>query len=237
MFYWLWKCKSNTLINNHFITKYNVHGMVTRHSRRIVPWYSTTSQFFNVTFYTLLHFGYRYKEVNATLNNHVEWLRWPKNISRSCRGQRKSCCQLAILGKVSKPWWVCPWCWLWNNDSGKRPLHRRPTDLKPLDFKFHVVLPNVFAVFALLPAVAILAVPDVVPAVQQHGATGGPHLHLQPQPFLVFGKGNQYGGYFLGKKRFKLKNWLCQSNINIEIWTTNRKYLNIHANSDKIKIV
>ena len=31
------KCKSNTLINNHFIIKFKVHGMVTRRSRRLVP--------------------------------------------------------------------------------------------------------------------------------------------------------------------------------------------------------
>ena len=27
MFYWLRRCKSNTLINNHFIIKYKVHGI------------------------------------------------------------------------------------------------------------------------------------------------------------------------------------------------------------------
>ena len=32
-----WKFKSNTLINNHFIIKYKVHGIVTRHSRRDIP--------------------------------------------------------------------------------------------------------------------------------------------------------------------------------------------------------
>ena len=48
MFYWLWKLKSNTLINNHFIIKYKVYGMVTRRNRRLIPWYSTTSLFFDV---------------------------------------------------------------------------------------------------------------------------------------------------------------------------------------------
>ena len=36
MFYWLWKCMSDSLINNYFIIKYKVHGMVTRRSHRLV---------------------------------------------------------------------------------------------------------------------------------------------------------------------------------------------------------
>ena len=61
MFYsWLRRYKSNTLINNHFIIKYKVDGTCIWSSgaglRRLVPWYSKTSLFFNVTFYTLMHF-------------------------------------------------------------------------------------------------------------------------------------------------------------------------------------
>ena len=55
-FFWLWQFKSNTLINNHFIIKYFKNGMVTLRSRRSVPWYSTTTLFFKVTFHTLIHF-------------------------------------------------------------------------------------------------------------------------------------------------------------------------------------
>ena len=65
MFYWLWKCKSNTLINNHFIIKYKVHGMVPRRSRRLVPWYS----FFQLLFILYYNLLAMYTEINATLNN------------------------------------------------------------------------------------------------------------------------------------------------------------------------
>ena len=46
--------------------------MVTRRSRRFIPWYSTTSLFFKVTFHTFNTFNTllaRYTEVNATINN------------------------------------------------------------------------------------------------------------------------------------------------------------------------
>ena len=50
MYYWLWKFKTNTLINNHFIIKY-LKNMVW--SNDAVAVYFTTSLFFNVTLYTL----------------------------------------------------------------------------------------------------------------------------------------------------------------------------------------
>ena len=56
MFYQLWKFKVDTLIINHFIIENNLYGMVVRRSLRWVPWRSTTSLFFNVTLYTLIHF-------------------------------------------------------------------------------------------------------------------------------------------------------------------------------------
>ena len=43
--------KLNTLINNHFIIKYNLHCMVTLCSIRWVPWRSATSLFFSDSLY------------------------------------------------------------------------------------------------------------------------------------------------------------------------------------------
>ena len=51
MFYWLWKLKSNTLINNHFIIKYKVYGMVTR--RNPTPFNSVI--FHNVIFFSMFY--------------------------------------------------------------------------------------------------------------------------------------------------------------------------------------
>ena len=55
------------MINNHFIVKYNLYGMVTRRSLHWVPWRSTTSLFFNVTLYTLIHFWLSTKKVKYQL--------------------------------------------------------------------------------------------------------------------------------------------------------------------------
>ena len=64
-----YKFKSNTLKNNHFITKYKVHGIVNRRSRRGVPLCSTTSLVFNVTRYTLIHNWLFTQKPNSDLND------------------------------------------------------------------------------------------------------------------------------------------------------------------------
>lgn len=69
--------------------------------------------------------------------------------------------------------------------------------LGALDLEFHVVLPRGLAVLALLPAVAVPAVPDLLPAVQQHRPTfrpGTPKLFYAPQvlfsQYLCYGQNN-----------------------------------------------
>ena len=68
-FYQLWKFKLDTFINNPFIIESNLYGIVTRCSLRWVPWRSTTSLFFNVTFYTWIHFWLGTHKSNTILNN------------------------------------------------------------------------------------------------------------------------------------------------------------------------
>ena len=74
MFYQLWKFNLDTLIINHFIIENNLYGMVTRRSLRWVPWRSTTSLFFNVTLYTLIHFWLGTQKSNTNLNNFFSWI-------------------------------------------------------------------------------------------------------------------------------------------------------------------
>ena len=79
MFYQLWKFELYTLIINHFITKNNLYGMVTRRSLRWVSWRSTTSLFFIVTLYTLRHFWlstqksmiYMYRHISRAVHEHL----------------------------------------------------------------------------------------------------------------------------------------------------------------------
>ena len=54
---------------NHFIIKYILYGMVTRRSLPWDPWRSTTSLFFHVTLYILIHFGSSTHKSNTNLNN------------------------------------------------------------------------------------------------------------------------------------------------------------------------
>ena len=68
IFNYLWKIKQTTLIIDHFIIKYKLHGMVIRRSRRSVPWRSTTSLFFDVTFYTLILFWLGTQKSNTNFN-------------------------------------------------------------------------------------------------------------------------------------------------------------------------
>ena len=65
MFYQLWKCKLDTLL------------LIILSSKTIIwyghpaqsPWRSTTSLFFNVTLYTLLHFWLSTQKSNTNLND------------------------------------------------------------------------------------------------------------------------------------------------------------------------
>ena len=67
MFYVLVKFKPDTLIINHFIIKYKLHGMVTRRSLCWVPWSSTTSFFFQCYSLHFITFLARYTEVKYHL--------------------------------------------------------------------------------------------------------------------------------------------------------------------------
>ena len=69
MFYQLWKFKLDTLIINHFISKYILYGMATRRSLRWFPWRSTTSLFSHVTLYILIHFGSNTQRSKTNFNN------------------------------------------------------------------------------------------------------------------------------------------------------------------------
>ena len=69
MFYQFWKIKLDTLMINHFIIEKNLYGMVTRRSLRWVLWLSTTSLFFNVTLYTLIHLWLGIQKSYANFNN------------------------------------------------------------------------------------------------------------------------------------------------------------------------
>ena len=69
MFYQFWKFKLDTLINNHFLIKYILYGMVTRRSLRWVPWRSTTSLFSHVILYILIHFRSSTQKSNTNFNN------------------------------------------------------------------------------------------------------------------------------------------------------------------------
>ena len=78
MFYQLWKLDKNTLIINHFIIKYILHGMVTRSIQRGVPGLFHSVIFLNVNLYTLIHFLARYK-VKYQLKQsyfHAYWIWW-----------------------------------------------------------------------------------------------------------------------------------------------------------------
>ncbi len=55
----------------------------------------------------------------------------------------------------------------------KEDFNPRVTYLHALNFEFHVVLPGCFAIFSLLPAVAITSVADLLSRVEQHRATLG----------------------------------------------------------------
>ena len=68
MFYQLWKVKSYSLIINHFITKNNLYGLVTRRCLHSVPWRSTTLLFFIVTLYTLRYFWLSTQKLHTNLN-------------------------------------------------------------------------------------------------------------------------------------------------------------------------
>ena len=54
---------------NYFIIENNLYGMVTRRSVRWLLWRYTTSLFFNVTFYTLIHFWLGKQKSNTNLHN------------------------------------------------------------------------------------------------------------------------------------------------------------------------
>ena len=54
---------------NHLINRYKLHGIVNRRSRRWVPLRSTTSLFFNVTHYTLIHIWLFTQKPNSNFND------------------------------------------------------------------------------------------------------------------------------------------------------------------------
>ena len=68
MFYQLWKFKLDTLMIDYFIIENNLYGMVTRRNLRWLLWRYTPSLFFNVTFYTLIHFWLGKQKSNTRLN-------------------------------------------------------------------------------------------------------------------------------------------------------------------------
>ena len=84
-----WKLNLNTL--HHFIMKYKLHGMVTRHSRRWIPWCSTTSVFSSLevkyqllpSFYMNIKFDELFSEIDNVLQrkrvsvkvNHISRIR------------------------------------------------------------------------------------------------------------------------------------------------------------------
>jgi len=78
-----------------------------------------------------------------------------------------------------------------------------PTHLHSLDLKLHVVFPYGLAVLAFLPAVAVAAVPDAVPVVQQHGATGRTLQHLTALPLPMSGERQQHTRYLLKQDMVK----------------------------------
>ena len=92
MFYQLSKFKLEMLKNNHFIIENNLYGMFTRRSLLWVPWRSTTSLFFNINIYTLIHFWLRTQKSNNKRNDLLfSWIsNWATEWNWQCFTKKES---------------------------------------------------------------------------------------------------------------------------------------------------
>ena len=67
------------------------------------------------------------------------------------------------------------------------------THLHALHFELHVVLPRRLAVLALLPAVAVAAVPHLLPRVEQHAAALRPKKRQHSDDIILQGESRGQG--------------------------------------------